>query len=248
MHPCTTLWLHGLFREDTVKLKLPWQKIEESHLTTSEIQSGITLMVWICQDNEDPVGYSKIKFITNTYLSCTAFIYIQVYISTCPRGNVAWMPNVRTKKSTEVSVNSSLSATWSPCMKRIVSALTVHSHSRSQRVSLRGVNRTLPFFCQMDKMYWVWGWRARLALSNLLCRHGDSFHCSRTEERERERKEKKPGSHSPSLSVHGHLLSGTPKPDRYEAAPSESPPPSPYLTAGRQKVITPRHQLLLDTD
>ena len=50
--------------------------------------------------------------------------------------------------------------TDSPCeycvfhasVKAIVSAPTVHSHGRSQRVSLRGVNRTLPFCCRMDEM------------------------------------------------------------------------------------------------
>lgn len=137
-----------------------------------------------------------------------------------------------------------MNGTLSPCMdtvglKGTVSALTVHSHSGSQRVSLRGVSRALPFFCRIDKN--ALSVRIKSASCPPLCEHGDSPHCSLTD------REKKRGSLSPSLSLHGHLLYGLPPGRvRYEAAPSESPPPSPYLTARRQKVITP--WLLLDTD
>lgn len=43
-----------------------------------------------------------------------------------------------------------------------VRVLTVHSHARSQRVSLRGVSRALPSFRRRHQMRGVWGWRVLL--------------------------------------------------------------------------------------
>lgn len=63
------------------------------------------------------------------------------------RSNVAF--NI--KKCCKVTVESSVTVEL-VTVRAVESALTVHSHGRSQRVSLRGVNRTLPFFCQMDEM------------------------------------------------------------------------------------------------
>ena len=124
----------------------------------------------------------------------------------------------------------------------MLGALTVHGHTRSQRVSLRGVSRTLPCLCQKKNRT---GKRSA-SLCPLGAVYGSMEPGCWLRPCTGKRKEQK----KPTSLSHAHLLCGTLRDTSgLTAAPCVSPPPAaPHLTAGRQKVITHRQQLLLEPD